>query len=478
MQKNTLYNVIKTLSSILYPLITFPYISRVLGAEKVGTVNFGANFVSYFSLITTIGVTAYAVRECSKVKGDKKELGKVASQIYSINICIAAIAYLLLAACLIWVSKLKGYEILILIQSSTIVLTVIGTDWLNTAMEDFHYITIRTMIFQLIALICMFLFVHSPQQYMAYAVTSIIASSGAYIVNIFYRRKYCRVRFTFHMEWKHHFPPLVTMLLMILSQHILGNLDITMLGFWNGDFVVGLYTTAVYLTNFVTQIVTSIIWVLMPELTKRFQTKDFTQINHLLRYAVSFTLVLGLPCFVGLFMMPEEIIGLVGGAEYMKAAGCVRILALAMLVAFIHNITGNLILLPANREKQFMYACTAGMLLNAVTNYLLIPVWGIEGAAMTTLFANIVIAAVTLWRIPKEIKISNKKCIVTGPVLGSLAVILICIAGKILVANQILRLAAVMGVSGICYFGILFLVKDEFAMTTIWPVVKKIWLKK
>ena len=155
-QKNTVYNTIKTISSIIYPLITFPYISRVLGAENVGKVNFSSSFVSYFSLITTLGITSYAIRECSLVKNDKKELEKTSSQIYSINVCMAAVAYLVLVLSILLVPKLSGYRTLILIQSLGIILTVIGTDWLNTAMEDFRYITIRTAVFQLIALICMF----------------------------------------------------------------------------------------------------------------------------------------------------------------------------------------------------------------------------------------------------------------------------------------------------------------------------------
>ena len=120
---NAILNVIKTISSIIFPLITFPYISRVLQPENVGKVNFGSSFVSYFSLIASLGITTYAIRECSAVRGDKKKLGEKASQIFSINVCTTTVAYVLLGLSLIFFRKLDSYRALIIIQSTAILFT-------------------------------------------------------------------------------------------------------------------------------------------------------------------------------------------------------------------------------------------------------------------------------------------------------------------------------------------------------------------
>lgn len=473
-QKNTVYNTIKTISSIIYPLITFPYISRVLGAENVGKVNFSSSFVSYFSLITTLGITSYAIRECSLVKNDKKELEKTSSQIYSINVCMAAVAYLVLVLGILLVPKLSGYRTLILIQSLGIILTVIGTDWLNTAMEDFRYITIRTAVFQLIALICMFVFVRSREHYRAYAVTALIASSGAYIANVFYRKRYCHVRFTTHMDWKRHMRPIVTMVTMILAQHILNNLDITMIGIIKDDIAVGLYTTAAYLINFITQLANAIIFVIMPQMSKAFDNNDLEQFNRLNRYTISFMLAVALPCFAGLLVMPEEILILIGGAEYLPSAGVVRILSFSMLFMLVGSFFGNIILIPAKREKQFMKACMAGMIINAITNCILIPPLGIHGAALTTVGANIVIMVVSMIGRPAEIRLIKAGRIITGPVLGTIFVFIVCILSKLIIDNMIIRLFVAIGISGVIYLGTLLAVKDEFAQSTIIPVFRKV----
>lgn len=474
-QKNTVYNTIKTISSIIYPLITFPYVSRVLGAENVGKVNFSSSYVSYFSLITTLGITSYAIRECSLVKNDKEELEKTSSQIYSINVCMATIAYIVLVLSIILVPKLSGYRTLILIQSLGIIFTVIGTDWLNTAMEDFRFIAIRTASFQILALAFMFIFVRSREHYHAYAITAIIASSGAYIANVFYRNKYCMVRFTTHMEWRKHIRPIVTMVMMILAQHILSNLDITMLGVIKDDTAVGLYTTAAYLINFITLLASAITAVVMPQMSKAFDDGDSDSIGRLFRYTVSFTLVVGLPCFAGLCMMPEEIVTLIGGAEYIPSAGAVRILSFSMLFWLVGNIFGNVILISAKREKQFMRACMAGMILNAITNFFLIPPLGIYGAAITTAVANIVIMVISMIGTPKEIRLHNASKIFIGPMAGTIFVFGICIVSKALIENAIVRLIIAMAISGVVYLVTLIAVKDEFAQSTITPVLKKVF---
>ena len=148
-QKNTLFNVVKTLSSILYPLITFPYVSRILMPENVGKVNFGNSIVSYFSLIATLGISTYATRECSKAKKDKILLQQTASEIFSINLISTLIAYVGLIILLVVAKPLSNYRILICIQSTTIIFTTLGADWLNMAMEDYcHPDTISSNYFR------------------------------------------------------------------------------------------------------------------------------------------------------------------------------------------------------------------------------------------------------------------------------------------------------------------------------------------
>ena len=205
--KNTIYSIIKSCSTVIFPLITFPYISRVLLAENVGKINFGNSVVSYFSLIASLGITTYAVRECSKVKKDKSTLNKLASEIMSINFLTTIVSYVLLIIVLIFAKPLYSYRKLIIIQSTVIVFTTFGADWLNTTMEDFRFITLRTFFFQCLSIILMFIFVKRPSDYLKYACVTVISSSGGNIANIFYRRKYCDTKLTINLNFRKHMPP-------------------------------------------------------------------------------------------------------------------------------------------------------------------------------------------------------------------------------------------------------------------------------
>ena len=252
---NAVLNVIKTISSIIFPLITFPYISRVLMPDNVGKVNFGSSFVSYFSLIASLGITTYAIRECSAKRKNKEKLSRTASQIFSINVITTIIAYVSMAIILLLFRNLDSYRTLIIIQSTAILFATLGCDWLNSAMEDFAFITVRTIAFQIISLVLMFAFVRKPSDYITYAAITVLSSSGANIINIFYRKKYCTVRFVRQMNLKRHFKPILLLFVMLLVQTIFNSADVTMLGLMKGDYEVGLYSIAVKITNLVCQLV-------------------------------------------------------------------------------------------------------------------------------------------------------------------------------------------------------------------------------
>ncbi len=223
---NSILNTLKSVFSIIFPLITFPYVSRVLGPLNVGKVNFGNTFVGYFSLIASLGVTTYAIRECSTVRDDKRKLETVASEIFSINVVTTVVAYVLLAITMVLFRKLDVYRSLIIVQSSAILFRTWGADWINSAMEDFKYITIRTMLIQVLSLIAMFILVRNESDYFRYAVISVVASSGSDLANVLYRRKYCTIRLTRTMRWGVHFRPIVMLFVMCLTLPILPCCDL------------------------------------------------------------------------------------------------------------------------------------------------------------------------------------------------------------------------------------------------------------
>lgn len=470
---NTVYNLMKTMSTIIFPLITFPYVSRVLHAENIGKINFGSSIVSYFSLIATLGVTTYAVRECSRVRNNKKLLGKTASQIMSINLCTMLFSYSLMIICLIYVPSLRNYKMLIAIQSLSIAFTVVGTDWLNTAMEDFRYITIRTFCFQGIAVLLMLLFVKTPEHYIRYAMITVVSSSGACLSNIFYRRKFCQVKIVRKMDWRRHFPPIMLLFAMLMSQTILNSMDATMLGFMKGDYEVGLYSTAVRINNIVSQVITSIAWVVMPQLSQEFALKNYKKINSLLHDAIGFTIALGVPCFVGINILAPEIIEIIGGKEYLGAVNCLHILSITLILGFINGIFGNMILLPSMREKRFMVACVLAAVVNAIANYLLIPQYSINGASIATVLSGLIITVIVTTNLDKGIKFEGIQKLFFAPAIGGIEILFIGLGIKQIISSLWLSTVVIVVLSVVAYGVTMIVLKNELSVSLVQSVISK-----
>ena len=460
-KKNTIYSIIKTGASIIFPLITFPYISRVLLTENVGKVNFGLSIVSYFSLMASLGITTYAIRECSAVRDDKERLSNTASQIWSINIITTVVSYIVLAITLIFANKLANYRVLIIIQSLSIVATTLGADWLNSAMEDFKFITLRTVFFQVISLLLMFLFVHQPKDYMKYALISLVSSAGANVINIWYRRRYCKVRFTLDINWRHHMSPILYLFVMLLAQTVFNSIDSTMLGFMHGDYEVGIYSAAHKIVNIINQLVGALLWVIMPRMAYLFAERNYDGINKMLRKVLGFNMLLGLPCAVGCCTISEDIIRVVAGKSYMEAVPVLRILLIGFVFSLVGgNFLGNAILLPSKQEKYYMVVCCITAIVNIIGNSIFIPLFGAQAAAGTTAVCSLTILVLLLPKVDNNVKIDGIGKIIISPIIGCFGIIVACLLAKV-VNNIWLRVALSLFSSIGIYGFILVLMKNE-----------------
>ena len=466
-KKNTIFSLIKNVSTILFPIITFPYISRTLLPDNIGKINFGSSIVSYFSLLASLGIGTHAIRECSGVRNDKKRLDDTASQIFSINIITTCIAYLALGLTLIFCRRFDNYRTLIIIQSLGILAGTLGADWINSAMEDFKYITIRSVAVQIVSLVLMFLFVHSPDDYMKYAVISLVSSAGANITNVWYRRRYVRTRFTLKIEWNRHIGPIVYMFVMALAGTIFNSVDSTMLGFLCGDAEVGIYGTAHKIYNVAHSLIFSLTAVVTPRISNYFATGNFDEINRLLRKVLEFNLVFGLPCAVGCWEIAESVIRVACGAEFISAAPVLRIFSLSLMVALVGgDFLGNVILLPFKQERYYMIVCIITAVVNIIGNYFFIPLFGARGAAATTVACGVCIFILLLLKVDKRVKLGRIGKLFISPLVGCAGIVAVCETSKLITAPLIQVFVSVV-VSAFVYFLIQIIMKNQL-VTDFW----------
>lgn len=472
---NAVLNLIKTISSIIFPLITFPYVSRVLMPGNIGKINFASSFVSYFTLIASLGITTYAIRECSARRENKEDLSKTASQIFSINVYTTIVAYILMAFTLLFFKEFDEYSTLIIIQSTAILFTTLGCDWLNTAMEDFSFITIRTIAFQIISLILMFSFVHNPNDYIKYAAITVLSSSGANIVNVVYRKKYCDVKFVRQIAFKKHFKPIMLLFVMILAQTIFNSSDITMLGLMKGDYEVGLYSSAVKMSNLVSQVVASLVWVVMPRMSLYFAEENYKKINEMLKKTFNLLITIGLPCAVGCICLSKETVLIIAGNQYIDAAPILVILIIGFVFSLAGgSFLGNMVLLPSKREGDYMLICSIATVVNLIMNYFMIPVYGVNAAAGTTAFSSFLIMVLLIIFKDKRIKIDYIGKCMYAPTIGCILIVVLCLAIKFIVGGVVLQTALCFFGSVVAYLIVQVVLKNEMVSEMTSLLAKKL----
>lgn len=392
LKTNAILNVIKQLASIIFPMITFPYISRVLGVEQYGKVNFTASIIGYISLIAGLGIQNYAIREGSRLKHDIRKLNIFVKEIFSLNCISMALAYLILLVILFYYKSVESYRILLVIQAVTIFFSVVGCDWLNVIYEDFLYITVRYIGLQIIAAASMFILVKSPDDMYAYTLISQIPIILANVLNLLYFKKKLNVNIKFVWD-KHIFSHLKYVLILFgnaVSMLIYVNSDITILGIYISDSEVGIYSVSVKIYNIVKQLLNAIMIVAIPRMARWTKTKDAKIVHEQLDEILGMLLVVLIPTILGLTLLSNQIIMIVAGDAYISANASLKILSITLFFSTGVCFYSNLVLIPNNMEKYILRSTFVSAVLNIVLNVWLIPVWGVLAAATTTFLSEFV----------------------------------------------------------------------------------------
>ncbi|MCP9317510.1 flippase [Lactobacillus helveticus] len=385
---NAFLNSLRSILNILFPIITFPYVSRVLQVKGIGIYNFSNSIVSYFSLIAALGISTYAVREGAKIRDNIHEISQFASEIFTINIFSTLISYILLFLCLFAFSKLHNYAACILIFSLQIFFTTIGTEWIYQIYEDYGYITLRSIIFQILSLVLLFIFVRGPQDYLKYAVITIFSAVGANIFNFIHARQFCRIRVVWHFNWRVHLTPILIIFGANIANMIYVNSDITLLGLMKSNYIVGLYSVSSKIYQIVKTLIAALLMVTIPRLAMLFGKNRLKEYKSIL-FSLTNTLVLiALPASVGLVMLSKEIVLLISGKEYLRATNSLAILSLAYIFSILAWILTDCVLIPSKREKYVLRSMGSSAILNVLLNIILIPPMNEDAAALSTVLAE------------------------------------------------------------------------------------------
>lgn len=467
---NFVMNAILTMSQFLFPLITFPYISRILLPTGTGKVSFATSVVSYFALFAQLGIPTYGIRACAKVRDDRKALERTVQELFLINLIMSILAYIVLFLAIAFVPRMRQEKALFLIVGLTILFNAIGMEWLYKALEQYTYITVRSIIFKLIAVVAMFVLVHEQKDYVIYGGISILAASASNVFNFFHAHKYVSIKPVGSYNFRQHLKPIVIFFAMSCAATIYTNLDTVMLGFMTSDAEVGYYNAAVKIKSILVSVVTSLGVVLLPRASYYVEHKLMDEFYRITQKAINFVFLIAVPLTVYFILFAKEGIFFLSGSEYASSILPMQVIMLTVFFIGLTNIMGIQMLIPLGKEKMVLYSEIAGAIADLILNTLLIPIMASTGAAIGTVVAEGVVFAVQFWALRKEVLSSYQK-VRYGTIVLALA---LAIASCLWVKTTALGSFASLLVSAILFFavygGVLVIRKEPLA----WQMAEKV----
>lgn len=471
---NALLNIIYTITNMIFPLITYPYVTRVLSATGMGTVSFFTSVSNYAVMIGSLGISTYGIRAVAKVRDNEKDLSKVTTELLILNTIITAIVIAALAVSVPFVRQFNAEPALLLINLLIVISTPFGLNWLYSGLEQYAYITKRTILFKTISLVMVFLFVRKISDYPIYAAITAFSTIGAYICNFVYARNFVHFHSLKGLRYRRHFKPMILLFASILAVSVYTNLDTIMLGFINDNYQVGLYSVASKVKWLLLSAVNAVSAVLLPRLSNYISNGERDKYDEELKKSVSFIFLVTIPLAVYFTLEAADSIYFLGGPDYGGAILCMQFLMPILVISGFSNVTGNQVLIPQGRDSQFMIAVVVGAVVDIILNAVLMPGLACTGAAIATLVAEFTQMSIQLYFSRKDIlknvhKLTLWKSILAAVIAGLATVGLRTFVNIFSIVNLMITAVAFFGI----YVTVLVAMREEYMIEIIERLLSK-----
>lgn len=460
---NYILNLINTGTQMLFPLITFPYVCRVIEADGIGQINFFQSIISYISLFTCLGIPMYAIREIARDRSDVVQMNRTAMEILLLHSMLTLVGYAIVAILCLTVPQIQVNIPLFLILSLTIFFTAIGCEWFYQGIEDFKYITIRGLIIKTISVVLLFIFVKSKTDLLYYGCYTVFGVLGGNIFNFFRLRKYIhRENIIFsELHIKRHIKPVLKVFSFSVVTSIYLQLNTVLLGFLKNALAVGYFAAATKVMQMLLTMSACLGSVMMPRASHLIAENKEDEFNRLIQKSYDFTLAIALPMTIGLIFCAPSLITALCGVKFEHSILPSQIIAPIILMVAISNIFGIQVLFPKGKINIVTLCCGIGAVADLILNLCLIPFFSYIGTSIAYLGAEVATTVSMYFIGRKYIPIIYFKKSHLTYALGCI-VMALALYGISLLQLPTLTILLLQGCCGVlAYFIILCICKDE-----------------
>lgn len=424
-KRNFLYNIVLNVSSVLFPLVTAPYIARVLDPDGVGLANFASTYASYYALFAALGVTYYGVREVSKLREEHEKREIFISEIVSITTINTVILSIIFLITILVFGKFQQNFIIYFIAGFSIYLVPLNINWYFSGMEKFGFITSRNLIIRCISIICLFLFVKEKTDLYIYMILNVLSGIGGVVWNISeIHREKIKIHFTIRGLTK-HYKPLLILFSSSVAISIYTMLDTVMLGFMSNYAEVGYYNSATHVSKVLVTVITSLSAVAVPRVAYYLKNNNYDKINELMSKSLGIISFLAIPLTIGVMCISSTFVPLFFGVKFEGAIYPLMIMSCIITALGFNNLMGVQILIGVGLDKYFLRCVLIGTITNFILNLILIPILGATGASIASVTAESFILVATIICVKKytEIKFKDGAKNIWNSLLSSLFIL-------------------------------------------------------
>ena len=476
LKKNYIYNLTYQILVMIVPLITTPYLSRVLGAESIGIYSYTLSITTYFILFGSLGVAMYGQREIAYVQEDIEKRSKVFYEILLMRFTTLGISIIIFYITFAMKGQYSVYYKILLLE---IIANALDISWFFQGIEEFKKTVIRNTIVKVVSVMCIFTFVKSSNDLNKYFLIYVLSTFLGNISLWMYMPKYIERISIKELQIFRHLKPTVGLFVPQVAVQIYTVLDKTMIGAIVEDkSEVGFYEQAQKMIKLLITISTSLGTVMVPRMANTFARGDKKKLIEYINMSFRFVLILVFPVMFGMVSVANKFVPIFYGSGYEKVIILINIIVPIVLAIGLSNVIGTQYLLPTKKQKEYTISVTVGAFVNFILNMIFIRLWKSVGASIATVIAEFTVTGVQFYMIRKEIKFVDiiklmKNYVVSGLIMLCISVII----GKI-INNNIVSITIQILVAVLVYFTVLIVLKDEMIIDGVKIIKDKLKIVK
>lgn len=404
LKKNFLYNAILTVSGYIFPLMVYPYVSRVLGVENIGACNFVDSIVDYFTILSMMGMNTVGIREIAKCKNDRAELDKTFSELFSLNTIMTVLAVAVLLIAVFTVPKFQAYRELLYIGVGKLFFNYMLINWFFQGLEDFKYITARYIVVKMLFVASVFLFVRTKQDVLVYYLLIALTWAVNGIINFFYARKFVSFHFTIHIR-----RTLVSSFFIMGVYWIMNSMyttfNVAFLGFVTNDTEVGYYTTANKILTIIIAVFTTLTTILIPKMSQMLKNAKANResLQDLLGKIFEILNSFSIPLIFFVVVFCPEIIHVVAGKGYEGAIAPLCIMSPLFFLIGCDQILVLQLLMPMGHDKEILRNSVLAAIVGVVGNIILVLPFGKLGSSIIMIAAELTVLITSYYCLQKSV---------------------------------------------------------------------------